>query len=119
VLRTGQRINPSLKYLHGLCAFFGVPIDYFFDDGVAAGMNAQLEVAASLRKPAVRQLATRAADLSDEALETLGHMVEHARKLEGLESRPFEAGAPTANEPAIHPRRRGRRPRPRGRGTTV
>ena len=32
-LRAGLRINPSMKHLHGLCAFFGVPIAYFFDAG--------------------------------------------------------------------------------------
>src|SRR6266508_3988746 len=81
VLRTGVRINPSIKHLHGLCAFFGVPIEYFFDEELARQFDAQLELAASLRDPAVRQLATRAVGLSVEALDTLTAMVEHVRQL--------------------------------------
>src|SRR5690348_18479881 len=82
VLRTGVRINPSIKHLHGLCAFFGVPIEYFFDEDLARQLDAQLKLAASLRDPAVRELATRAAGLSAEALDSLTRMVEHVRRLE-------------------------------------
>jgi transcriptional regulator with XRE-family HTH domain len=117
VLRTGVRINPSIKHLHGLCAFFGVPIEYFFDEELARQLDAQLELAASLRDPAVRQLATRAVGLSVEALETLTAMVEHVRQLEGLDSRPPGANAPNGAWPPLYPRRRGRRPRARGGGT--
>src|SRR5579859_1469820 len=71
VLRTGIRVNPSIKHLHGLCAFFGVPIEYFFDEDLARQFGAQLELAASLREPGVRELALRAMGLSAKALETL------------------------------------------------
>jgi len=118
VLRTGVKINPSIKHLHGLCAFFGVPIDYFFDDGVARQLDAQLELAASLRDPGVRELATRAFGLSAEALATLTRMVEHARRLEGLDPRPSDGDAPNGAQAHFHPpHRRGRRPRARGGGT--
>src|ERR1700681_1173259 len=56
-LRAGLRTNPSMKYLHGLCAFFGVPVAYFFDEDLAARVDAQLELAASLRGPPVPHLA--------------------------------------------------------------
>ena len=117
VLRTGVRVNPSIKHLHGLCAFFGVPVEYFFDEDVARRFDAQLEVAASLRDPGVRQLATRALGLSADALETLTDMVEHVRQLEGLDTRPSKAQASNGAEPAFYPRRRGRRPRAHGGGT--
>src|SRR5260370_41461625 len=67
-LRMGDRTNPSMRHLHGLCAFFGVPIRYFFDEELEARVDAQLELAPSLRDPAVRNLAMRAAGLSPEAL---------------------------------------------------
>ncbi len=114
VLRTGVRINPSIKHLHGLCAFFGVPIEYFFDEELARQFDAQLELAASLRDPAVRELATRAVGLSAETLETLKAMVEHVRQLEGLDSRPHGAQASNGAQAAFYPNRRGRRPRARG-----
>lgn len=114
VLRTGIRVNPSIKHLHGLCAFFGVPIEYFFDEDLASQLDAQLELAASLRDPAVRELATRAVGLSAEAVETLTRMVEHARHLEGLDTRAAGAGSSNGARPAFYPRRRGRRARARG-----
>jgi transcriptional regulator with XRE-family HTH domain len=110
-LRTGIRINPSMKHLHGLCAFFGVPIAYFFDEDLAARVDAQLDLAASLREPGVRELATRAAGLSAEAVATLTRMVEHARDLEGLDTRPAGAHASNGSRPGFHPNRRGRRAR--------
>jgi transcriptional regulator with XRE-family HTH domain len=114
VLRTGIRINPSIKHLHGLCAFFGVPNEYFFDEDLARQLDAQLELAAPLRDPAVRELATRAVGLSVEAVETLTRMVEHVRHLEGLDTRPASTSAANGARPSVYPRRRGRRARARG-----
>lgn len=113
-LRAGLRINPSMKHLHGLCAFFGVPIAYFFDEDLAARVDAQLELAASLREPSVRQLAIQAAGLSADALQAITQIVHHARRIEGLDGVGNGAGAPYGSRPAFHPRRRGRRARPHG-----
>ncbi len=112
-LRAGLRINPSMKHLHGLCAFFGVPIAYFFDEGLAARVDAQLELAASLRDLSVRQLAIQAAGLSADALQAITQIVHHARRIEGLVDSP-DAAASNGSRPPFHPRRRGRRARARG-----
>ena len=32
-----------MRHLHGLCAFFGVPIGYFFDEEIEARVDDQLE----------------------------------------------------------------------------
>ena len=115
-LRAGLRINPSMKHLHGLCAFFGVPIAYFFDEGLAARVDAQLELAASLREPSVRQLAIQAAGLSADALQAITQIVDHARRIEGLDGLDGvgnRVGAPNGPRPAFYPRRRGRRARVR------
>jgi transcriptional regulator with XRE-family HTH domain len=112
-LRMGDRTNPSMRHLHGLCAFFGVPIGYFFDEELEARVDAQLELAASLRDPAVRQLAMRAVGLSPDALHSLTLMVEHARRLEGLEGVLGDGDTSDSTRVAFRPLRRGRRPRPR------
>jgi transcriptional regulator with XRE-family HTH domain len=112
-LRAGLRINPSMKHLHGLCAFFGVPIVYFFDEDLAARVDAQLELAASLRDQSVRQLAIHAAGLSADALQAITQMVDHARRIEGLDGVGNGVGAPNGPRPAFYPRRRGRRARAR------
>jgi hypothetical protein len=68
------------------------------------------ELAASLRNPAVRQLAVRAAGLSPEALHSLTLVVEHTRRLEGLEGVLRDEDASDNTRVAFRPLRRGRRP---------
>ena len=84
LLRTGVRDNPSRKHLEAIAAFFAVPINYFFDDALAAEMDADLQLVRALRKVPVRELALRAAELSPEGLDEVAHIVEHVRRLEGL-----------------------------------
>ena len=91
-LRTGARDNPSLKLLQALADFFGVPPAYFVDDGTAARLEAELELAAALRDSAVRALAARAFGLSPRALEALGALVDALREIEGLPAGRATAG---------------------------
>jgi transcriptional regulator with XRE-family HTH domain len=42
-LRKGKKDNPTFKHLQALAAFFGVPVSYFFDDGVTDRVDQQLE----------------------------------------------------------------------------
>ena len=84
LLRKGLRDNPTKKHLEALADFFGVPVAYFFDDEVAARVDAQLDLLATLRDADVRQLALRAAALSPESLRASADMVERARQLEGV-----------------------------------
>ncbi|GGM81747.1 hypothetical protein GCM10012275_60460 [Longimycelium tulufanense] len=42
-LRKGHKDNPTVKHLHALAGFFGVPVSYFFDDEVTDRVNEQLE----------------------------------------------------------------------------
>lgn len=110
-MRTGAHVNPSMRHLHALCAFFGVPIEYFFDEDLARRLDKELELAASLRDSTVRELARRAVGLSSDAVETLTRMVEHARHLEGLETRTDGGTASNGSNGVFRPKRRGRRPR--------
>jgi transcriptional regulator with XRE-family HTH domain len=84
LLRKGLRDNPTKKHLEVLADFFGVPVAYFFDDELAARIDAQLDLLATLRDANVRQLALRAAALSPESLRAIADMVERARQLEGV-----------------------------------
>jgi transcriptional regulator with XRE-family HTH domain len=81
-LRTGSRTNPTIKHLEGLATFFGVPVNYFFNDAVGARVDAELDVVAALHDSAVRHLAVRAAGLSHESLTAVGTLIEHLRRLE-------------------------------------
>jgi transcriptional regulator with XRE-family HTH domain len=83
-LRTGQRDNPTFRHLNALAKFFGVPPAYFFDDGVARQVEAELALVAAMRDVGVRRVAMRAEGLSAESLEAVTSMIDRVRQLEGL-----------------------------------
>ena len=99
-LRTGRRTNPSMNVVEALADFFGVSPAYFFDDEVAARIEAELRLLAALRDTSVRQIAFRAAGLSPQSLTRIAELVEHVRQLEGLPATPEEPNRP---EQVDHP----------------
>ena len=91
-LRKGIRDNPTRNHLAALARFFGVSPAYFFDDDAAEVVDAQLSLLAAMRDASVRSVALRAAGLSVESLAAVQVMIDHARRLEGLESNSSAAG---------------------------
>ncbi|MFB9905661.1 helix-turn-helix domain-containing protein [Allokutzneria oryzae] len=83
-LRRGVRDNPTKRHLEALAGFFGVPVAYFFDDGVAERIDAELALLSALRDSSVRQLALRASGLSPKSLNAISEMVNRVREIEGL-----------------------------------
>ena len=84
-LRKGLRDNPTRNHLAALARFFGVSPAYFFDDDAAEVVDAQLSLLAAMRDASVRSVALRAAGLSVESLAAVQVVIDHARRLEGLE----------------------------------
>jgi len=91
-LRNGERANPTFQHLQALAHFFGVTPAYFFDDDVAAEVNAQLELVVALRDVGVRAVALRAAGLSPKGLQAVATIIEEVRSLEGLAKDTPSAG---------------------------
>jgi transcriptional regulator with XRE-family HTH domain len=85
-LRKGLRDNPTRNHLAALARFFGVSPAYFFDDDAAEVVDAQLSLLAAMRDASVRSVALRAAGLSVESLAAVQVVIDHARRLEGLEA---------------------------------
>ncbi|SEG92215.1 hypothetical protein SAMN04489712_13259 [Thermomonospora echinospora] len=84
-LRKGIKDNPTRRHIAALADFFGVSPLYFFDDTDPATDTAlEADVKLALRDDAVRDLALRAAGLSDATLKTIQDMITRARTLEGL-----------------------------------
>ena len=83
-LRTGRRDNPTQKHLSALGAFFGVSPMYFFQQAEADRSAVPPELVAALRNNDVRDMALRAAGLSDRALRAIRDMIENAIAVEGL-----------------------------------
>lgn len=48
-LRAARRDNPSAKLISGLAQLFGVPIAYFFDEGLEHEVNQQLATLVAMR----------------------------------------------------------------------
>jgi transcriptional regulator with XRE-family HTH domain len=90
-LRTGRRDNPTRKHLSALAAFFGVSPVYFFGDAEAGRDDEQARLITVLKDDAVRDMALRAAGLSDRSLKAIADMIENARAVEGL---PGAAASP-------------------------
>ncbi|MFJ8628125.1 helix-turn-helix domain-containing protein [Kitasatospora sp. NPDC093550] len=83
-LKTGKRTDPTHSRLKALADFFGVPVAYFYEDDTARRTDEQLELAAALTNPLVRQLALTANGLSDNSLHAILTMIQSARRIEGL-----------------------------------
>jgi transcriptional regulator with XRE-family HTH domain len=103
-LRKGLRDNPTRNHLAALARFFGVSPAYFFDDDAVEVVDAQLSLLAAMRDASVRSVALRVAGLSVESLAAVQVVIDHARRLEGLET----GGSPADD--------RGDRGDPRDRG---
>jgi transcriptional regulator with XRE-family HTH domain len=86
-LRTGRKDNPTYKVLIGLADFFGVSPTYFFDDTTVEKGVLPPELVAALRDDAVRDIALRAAGLSERSLQVIAETVSLARERD-------EAGRP-------------------------
>ena len=81
-LKTGRRDNPTYKHLIALSRFFGVSPAYFFDAAETERGAMPAEVALALKDDAIRDLALRAAGLSEHSLKAIASMVDSARALE-------------------------------------
>lgn len=83
-LRTGKRAKASGTYLKLLADFFGVPVNYFIDEQPEAEDTTRAQLLAAVPDQAVRDLALRAAGLSERSLTAIAAMIDNARALEGL-----------------------------------
>jgi len=88
LLRTGQRDNPTMKHIIAIARFFGVPPTYFFPDDTMQQGAVPAHLAAALSDDKVREMALRAAGLSDRSLTAITDMINSARTMEGLPATP-------------------------------
>jgi transcriptional regulator with XRE-family HTH domain len=91
-LRTGRRDNPTHKHLSALAAFFGVSPMYFLDDAEASRDTIPPDLVAALKDDEIREMALRAAGLSDRSLQAIRDMIESARAVEGMTAADQPAG---------------------------
>jgi transcriptional regulator with XRE-family HTH domain len=92
LLRTGQRDNPTMKHLIAIARFFAVPPTYFFPDDSLDENAVPAELTAALGDAQVREMALRAAGLSDRSLKAITDMINSARSVEGLPNAAASGG---------------------------
>ncbi|GAA3073924.1 helix-turn-helix domain-containing protein [Streptosporangium carneum] len=90
-LRTGRRDNPTKRHLEALAAFFQVPPAYFFDDEQGTAIAKELELLGALRNSAVRDVALRAVNLSEEGLGTVADIIDAIERREAQRGGAREA----------------------------
>ncbi|WP_415840914.1 hypothetical protein, partial [Nocardiopsis rhodophaea] len=78
------KATPPPSTIQALAKFFDMPATYFYDDNVATAMDKDLETLALLRDHNIRNIAMRAAGLSDASLKPIVDLIENTRRLEGL-----------------------------------
>lgn len=75
-LAIGHRVDPKMRHVQGLAAFFGVPVDYFYDPEVQERVDAQLESVKVWRDEEARALALRASALGPQGKRTLSALLD-------------------------------------------
>jgi transcriptional regulator with XRE-family HTH domain len=95
-LKTGRRDNPTYKHLIGLARFFGVSPSFFFPDSETDRDQLPAEIKLALQDDSIRQIALRAAGLSERSLAVIADMVGNARALEDSRPRSNRRAAPQA-----------------------
>jgi transcriptional regulator with XRE-family HTH domain len=81
-LRTGRRDNPTYRQLIALSRFFDVSPTFFFEEAETQRGAIPADAALALKDDAIREIALRAAGLSDRSLKTIADMIANARALE-------------------------------------
>ncbi|MFE9253900.1 XRE family transcriptional regulator [Streptomyces sp. NPDC006879] len=103
-IRKGEITDPKVSTLTVIAGFFGVPVTYFFDDSVAARVDAKLarikerveltraqrELVKILEDSDVRDVAVRMNGLSAGSIQAIRGVIDQARRLEGLPEPPSD-----------------------------
>ncbi len=83
-LRSGLRTDPSVETVAALARYFRVGPGYFADDHVLSAAEADYALLSRLQFHSLRELSTRAFDLSEESQNLLAVMADRLRITEGL-----------------------------------
>lgn len=80
---SGERTEPSQRYLRDLAQFFGVAPSFFLDDDPPALDGAALDAQIRLRGDKVQSMLRRATHLSPRSLDALSDIIDSLLRAEG------------------------------------
>ena len=83
-LRAGDKDNPTIKHLRALARFFGVPVEYFTNEEIAADVDRELRMLTALKDLQIKTVALRRTLLpeAERSLSELARIVEVIRDIE-------------------------------------
>lgn len=81
-LATGKQPNPRKHNIEALAAFFGVPVGYFFDAGIAREVDAEISSIIDWRNTEEGALAQRLNALSPAHRNAVSAMIDHLAEYE-------------------------------------
>jgi transcriptional regulator with XRE-family HTH domain len=93
-LRAGDKDNPTIKHLRALARFFGVPVEYFTNEEVAAGVDRELRTLTALKELQVKTVALRSSLLpeAERSLTELARIVEVIREIDAEQDGRQQSG---------------------------
>lgn len=112
-LRTGKWDNPSARHLAAIAGLFRVPMEYFFDEALAARIDADMKLLVAVREAGVQTIALRAHGLSPAGLTGVADIIEHIRRLEQVnDPSPTNPARATSAAPGRSPDQAATSPSP-------
>jgi transcriptional regulator with XRE-family HTH domain len=83
-LRAGDKDNPTIKHLRALARFFGVPVEYFTNEEIAADVDRELRTLTAMKELQIKTVALRSTLLpeAERSLAELARIVEVIREIE-------------------------------------
>ena len=76
----GRQPHPRIHYVEALASFFGVPMNYFFDDDVAARINDQIAEVSAWRDKEARRIAERVVELNSRDRKAVTNLIDSLRE---------------------------------------
>jgi transcriptional regulator with XRE-family HTH domain len=75
----GKQPHPRIHYVEALACFFGVPVQYFFDDDVTTRIEDQIAQVSAWRDEEARHIAERVVQLNPRDRSTVTNLIDSLR----------------------------------------
>lgn len=78
----GKQPHPRVHHVEALATFFGVPVNYFFDDDLADKIDDQISQISAWGDDEARRIAERVVELSPRDRSTVNSLIDNLRNYE-------------------------------------
>jgi transcriptional regulator with XRE-family HTH domain len=96
----GKQPHPRIHYVEALANFFGVPMNYFFDDDVTARIHDQIAEVSGWRDREARHIAERVVELSPRDRKAITNLIDSLREYDDQPRATRRRRKPTSSDDA-------------------